>query len=210
MMKAQEQQILFKGPMIRAILEGRKTQTRRIVNPQPPAGCYYAINGNHDKACCLFEDNSMPGGLRCVPPTPTSSDHLLPCPYGRPGDRLWVRETWRTGKQLDHLSPSAIQHQAAEAGYTCNNGSIPAPIWYTADDEYRAFSHDRFGGPGKTRVSTHMPRWASRITLALHMTNQLSDNREITILTVLAQAEALSREWAEGSELHTGTESSQP
>lgn len=55
-----EKPIIFSGPMVRAILEGRKTQTRRVVKPQP-------IDGN---------------------PCQRS------CPYGQPGDRLWVRETW--------------------------------------------------------------------------------------------------------------------
>ena len=59
-----ERPILFSGPMVRAILDGRKTQTRRPVKPQP----FVAT---------------------------TSMFDISKCPLGQPGDRLWVRETWR-------------------------------------------------------------------------------------------------------------------
>jgi len=64
-----ERPILFSGPMVRAILDGRKTQTRRILKPQP---------------ICTANDN---WDIR--------SEGVWKCPYGQPGDRLWVRETWR-------------------------------------------------------------------------------------------------------------------
>jgi len=64
-----ERPILFSGPMVRAILEGRKTQTRRIVKPQPL----------RDRGVMAFNDGEHP---------------QMRCPYGKPGDRLWVRETW--------------------------------------------------------------------------------------------------------------------
>jgi hypothetical protein len=74
--------ILFSGAMVRAILDGRKTQTRRIVKPQPE----YA---QRDGRLLRLEE---------INPDlwPTATARLLPsCPYGAPGDRLWVRETWR-------------------------------------------------------------------------------------------------------------------
>lgn len=80
-----EHPILFSGPMIRAILEDRKTQTRRIVKPQPDAQ--------------LFSINSGPEWTypdRLDPDEP-DWDRVRLCPYGKPGDRLWVRETWRNG-----------------------------------------------------------------------------------------------------------------
>lgn len=70
-----ERPILFSGPMVRAILDGRKTQTRRPYNP---------------KAGFPREDGEV---------TPTTADAWTdygPCPIGQPGDRLWVRETWTT------------------------------------------------------------------------------------------------------------------
>lgn len=68
-----ERPILFSGPMVRAILDGRKTQTRRPYNP---------------KAGFPREDGEV---------TPTTADAWTdygPCPLGQPGDQLWVRETW--------------------------------------------------------------------------------------------------------------------
>ena len=85
------------------------------------------------------------------------------CRYGAPGDRLWVKETWRAGADLDPHSPSKIDAMAKEAGYERAFG----PVRYDADGADRCSSMLRdFGGTwGKTRVSIHMPRWASRITL---------------------------------------------
>ena len=69
-----ERPILFSAPMVRAILAGTKTQTRRVVKPQPthfnPAGVPRRVNPD--------------GGASAV----------IACPYGQPGDRLWVREAW--------------------------------------------------------------------------------------------------------------------
>jgi len=72
-----EKPILFSGPMVKAILEGRKTQTRRVINPQPTfvAKC--------DTTRAEFWAQTGP------------INHRIKCPYGRPSDHLWVRETWR-------------------------------------------------------------------------------------------------------------------
>lgn len=142
-----ERPILFSSPMVRAILEGRKTQTRRAVKPQPPFGCAYTINGAGSDALCYAlanEARGPKGETIWVPPTPTSQDHRLPCPYGRPGDRLWVRETWRYfgGQEYEYQ-----QHR-------------PSVV-------YRA-THESLEGAGSGwRPSIHMPRWASRITLEI-------------------------------------------
>jgi len=81
--KMKERPILFKGEMVRAILEGRKTQTRRIVKPQP----YLDDRGN------LIYDKWNFGQTAFGKP---NFDNLakMKCPYGQVGDRLWVRETW--------------------------------------------------------------------------------------------------------------------
>jgi len=76
-MIVKERPILFSGPMVRAILAGRKTQTRRVVKPQHiPAGVRTLRWENQDAA---------------------ELQHSARCPYGVPGDRLWVRETWQPG-----------------------------------------------------------------------------------------------------------------
>ncbi len=79
-----EKPILFSGPMVKAILEGRKTQTRRVVKPQPPEGYRQwgrCINGN-----VAFTDHPLQGEKGNV--------INIKGPYGDEGDHLWVRETW--------------------------------------------------------------------------------------------------------------------
>lgn len=139
-----EKPILFSGPMVRAILDGAKTQTRRLVKRQVGEVIdgvawypdYYEVNGD-------------PG-----------SEHQIPSPVSV-GDTLWVKETWRTISALDHLSPATIGERALEAGYP----KPWAPLMYDADGSTNGEWALSRGAPGKTRVSIHMPRWASRLTL---------------------------------------------
>lgn len=96
-----EKPILFNGPMVRAILEGRKTQTRRIVNLgwATPEG-RYKYGGGEDGIYCL---EHLENGERIPCPKP---------PY-LPGDRLWVRETWAAPHKFDHLPPRLIPPDAS-------------------------------------------------------------------------------------------------
>lgn len=110
-----ERPILFSGPMVRAILEGRKTQTRRIV-----------------KGTAL--EWLAPGMF--TPEFVADPGNRL-CPYGQPGDRLWVRETW---SNLNADFPAVDPHFV-----------------------YRADENDH--GPVTWKPSIHMPRAASRLLL---------------------------------------------
>lgn len=83
-----ERPILFSGPMVRAIMEGRKTQTRRIVRVNPRDGAFYLLDG--------WPHRSMDGHDNRIP----GVEEPYRCPYGQIGDRLWVRETW-AGDQGD-------------------------------------------------------------------------------------------------------------
>jgi hypothetical protein len=81
-----ERPILFSGPMVRAILGGRKTQTRRIINPQPSHGvsrCLYAKTG--------WAETDKDGACLCNKPVRSY--------WG--GERLWVRETWQRVYEVD-------------------------------------------------------------------------------------------------------------
>lgn len=126
-------QILFSDLMVRALLRGDKTCTRRLVK-LPRGYSWLNINDGFilDKNRDVVHINN------------------LKCPYGKKGDTLWVRETWRTDKSLDAKAP-------------CDFSSWP--VCYAADGA--VVGHGSFhGNPnGKTRVSIHMPRWASRIDL---------------------------------------------
>jgi hypothetical protein len=131
-----ERGILFSAPMVKALLAGTKTVTRRLFKLAPGFKEEYIRFGAHE--------------LR--------AEHE--CAYGEAGDRLWVRETWRTLKSLDAKSPQAMAKACLEAGW-----ERPwAPIQYEADGARHAWD-DEAADAGKTRVSIHMPRWASRITL---------------------------------------------
>ncbi len=79
--------ILFSAPMIRALLAGAKTQTRRVVKPQP---------GDLDRPFQLDDGSWHVCASRGGHMSP------LPCPYGRPGDLLWVRETWAMRDKIEH------------------------------------------------------------------------------------------------------------
>ena len=159
MNQVKERPILFSGEMVRAILDGRKTQTRRVCKPQP----YMVLTAEQWQNRAL---SGVDGYMR--PMGSWIEEELLnKCQYGQPGDRLYVRETWRTGKRLDHLSPSGIELQARDAGW--EQGPF-GPLWYPSDDSYRQWGDDdenNFGGPGRIRSSIHMPRWASRILLEI-------------------------------------------
>lgn len=135
-----ERPILFSAPMVRAILSGSKSQTRRVVKPQPERRNIEQI-GN----MLGFKKRQGDGFWLW----PNARERILAeCPYGAPGDQLWVRETWQAidGNELalrimtePHPSRGWIEYAA-----TVPEGHEPPPRW---------------------RPSIHMPRWASRITL---------------------------------------------
>ena len=134
-----ERPILFSGEMVRAILDGRKTQTRRVINPQPIAdGLYY-------------EYKDIPW-LKTGDPFPFIG-HL--CPYGTTNDLLWVRETWRA-VELDNGN-DGILYKADNHFESIKNSQAAADLWC---DAYADRKHGN-----KWRPSIFMPRWASRILL---------------------------------------------
>lgn len=135
-----ERPILFNGPMVRAILDGRKTQTRRVVKPQPDTI-------RHGKPFTV-------GGL------PTSP---IVCPHGQPGDRLWVRETFGAGARPCPIEGcvEGLEYRADEA---CIDEIEDLPLYQPEiPDDVECL--DRW--MGKWTPSIHMPRWASRITLEI-------------------------------------------
>lgn len=141
-----ERPILFNGPMVRAILDGSKTQTRRIVKVSH--GTPTKFLGHDDTGALLF-------------------DSKYRCPFGETGDRLWVREAWRSTSDLDAHSGARMAELCLDAGYR----SPWAPIQYEADTTRRNWEHtttpphDREPAAGRYRHARFMPRWASRITL---------------------------------------------
>lgn len=149
-----ERPILFSSAMIRALLDGRKTQTRRLMVPQPPDG-WFGESPDEVREASEF-------GPGCGTPRWL----IVRCPYGAPGDRLWVRETWNTfdpGK--DCPVPIAPERWGKRAPWTGCEGDrkIEWTAVYRADGE---LEHPT-DGPARWKPSIFMPRWASRITLEI-------------------------------------------
>lgn len=174
-----ERPILFSGPMVQAILGGRKTQTRRVVKTREPLSFLGGRGEEADpgKWGWFFDGPDHHGHMVLARGLNERHDHgcnSIPCPYGQAGDRLWVRETWRTAFSLDDLSPTEIASKAAAAGW-----AMPwCPIEYEADTHRVNWDAKMWGSSGKTRVSIHMPRWASR--LALEVTEVKVDRGSVT------------------------------
>jgi hypothetical protein len=124
-----ERPIIFNAEMVKAILEGRKTQTRRVIKPQPiieTTGFHEGLKGYQTPFREFFA-----GGKKIVLRTGDSQK----CPYGVPGDKLWVRETWGTWDE---------------------KGEYPL---------YKATPDDRVPCYGKWKSPIYMPKKYSRLTL---------------------------------------------
>lgn len=134
--------------MVRAILDGSKTQTRRIVKPQPMGSpVRYTDYGSG----WMPESNSGKVGIFGVGP--------IPCPYGQPGDQLWVRETWRCGWS-EAMSEPFLQYQA--------DGEIVMPETSARHNDMAKYLPDGTESTKPSfRPSIHLPRWGSRITLEI-------------------------------------------
>ena len=144
--------IIFSAPMVRALLERRKTQTRRLLNPQPTSECagfqrvfvappYFEALDHAGKPCYPFPD-----GAGCVSPYPKIRFAV--------GDRLYVREHWKVDLEFEPFAPSELRELPFFDGDICYLATAPAeslrdPVW------------------GRHRQGMHMPRWASRLTLTV-------------------------------------------
>ena len=151
-----ERPILFSGPMVRAILNGRKTQTRRVAKPQPETNPSVAkiFFGKHPFSPSCFRGtpaSGLVGGSErmawvaedwCGNAIGVEEEGWLKCTYGQPGDRLWVRESFRI-------------RGGDEYAYQKHQGSVV----------YREGCELIDDGPWNPSI--HMPRWASRITLEI-------------------------------------------
>jgi hypothetical protein len=145
-----ERGMLMSGPMVRAILAGTKTQTRRVVKNLP---------GNVEDFLKPYrimagDGHSGFGGYVFSEEYPDEGSEHFPCPYGQPGDRIYVRETWQ---------PVWAEAERPPTGDGPGNGWA---IKYPATDgivEYHDNDTDEI--TQRCRPSIHMPRWASRIDL---------------------------------------------
>jgi hypothetical protein len=153
--------ILFSGSMVRAILSGAKTQTRRVLDPQPRL--ITSSNGTpiwHLELRNGFvnsnDEKTWPESMVRHHVDQDGNVYPAVCPFGAPGDRLWVRETW--GVIGDIRAGSDGEHFAAHVEYAADLAKRTIDVHM---DHWRTSYEMR----GKWRPSIHMPRWASRLTL---------------------------------------------
>lgn len=140
-----EHGILFSAPMVRAILAGQKSQTRRLLQAQS-AECadVWADNGDGTWSSGWRGDGGNLATLETVR-----------APHGPVGRRLWVRETWRT-EELQS-GQDGVRFAADDVFAPIDNTEGAAEDWVIA--------HNNGARAAKWKPSIHMPRWASRITL---------------------------------------------
>lgn len=150
--------ILFSGPMVRALLNGSKTQTRRTrgldeVNESPDDWKLLSFQQSllHNGQWAGFFNSRV-----------DATGLIVTCPYGGPGERLWSRETWAENESA--LGVPVIQYRAG--GYVIH-GATGERRFGTWKDEIYPGDAGEVGEPDKWRPSIHMPRWASRITLEI-------------------------------------------
>jgi len=145
-----ERPILFSAPLVRAILAGGKTVTRRPVKPSnSTCGSERWPNLNFDDAQVRRWGDVAPNAQHLSvayggpDPDWAETRHRVHCRI-EPGDQLWVRETWCVKASVNELAPSDIRHPYPIVRYAATHCVHQAARW---------------------RPSIHMPRWASRITL---------------------------------------------
>lgn len=151
-----ERPIIFSTPMVQAILQGRKTMTRRVIksktglfqvskaNYEPDAAHFY-----HDRSVSMLDENERDVGT-------------LFCPYGNPGDRLWVRETWNYGDPNDLVPGEITGDKCGFIGQI--DGREVEWVWV-----YKASCPEVHPIKGELnwKPSIYMPRSASRILLEI-------------------------------------------
>lgn len=158
-----ERGIIFNSEMVRAILDGRKTQTRRIINPQPELtqksgfkwkGVLFGAGSDDRETNRNFAHKN--------------------CPLGKIGDRLWVRETFallgnEDGVCVDWNDQIVYKSEEAARIYkaSCEQKDGDYGLWSIPNDADWKPHTDNHKYDGTWRPSIHMPRWASRITLEI-------------------------------------------
>lgn len=190
-----ERPILFSGEMVRAILNGTKTQTRRVISlrhgleffggrgdeDDPTQWGYFFDGPEHHGYCVIARGFNQRFNNGLV---------SMACPFGEVGDRLWVRETWQL---LEHMGYT-FDDDAVVWRATAPNNEVDLPNFNSNTLEVRRLEVLRW------RPSMHMPRWASRITLEITnvRVERLNDISEDD-----ARAEGVGREFAHDDREHT-------
>ncbi|MGY1597934.1 hypothetical protein [Klebsiella pneumoniae] len=167
-----ERGMIFNSEMVRAILDGRKTQTRRIMKVQPESnqlGLLLITDSTKHSDIGKYhwaESNATGNHVR---------SKLFSSPFGAVGERIWVRETWATlGNEdgcyvdwEDNLCKEDERSAARIYRASCEQRPGDYGLWSIPDDAYWKPHTKEHKFEGAWRPSIHMPRWASRILLEI-------------------------------------------
>lgn len=167
-----ERGMIFNSEMVRAILDGRKTQTRRIMKVQPESnqlGLLLITDSTKHSDIGKYhwaESNATGNHVR---------SKLFSSPFGAVGERIWVRETWATlGNEdgcyvdwEDNLCKGDERSAAWIYRASCEQRPGDYGLWSIPDDAYWKPHTKEHKFEGAWRPSIHMPRWASRILLEI-------------------------------------------
>lgn len=136
-----ERGMIFNAEMVRAILDGRKTQTRRPIKWKQTR--FTEIAERDDGSLWPWAEDCERGG-----------DIWFACPYGEIGDRIWVRETFRVHGRATDVA-TLVYRASVRNSWTEQTHRVPVAVC------------NKPVTPEKWTPSIHMPRWASRITLEI-------------------------------------------
>ncbi|UGA37886.1 hypothetical protein JOS77_28775 [Chromobacterium haemolyticum] len=166
-----ERPMLYTGAMVRAILADAKTMTRRVMKVQPSEGSTVTVE-RYEPAIVSRSGELVPGPE--VFGAHWGDEFGLVCPYGQPGDRLWVRETWgvishswdRHGNRVK-WTPNRPATAISEMPF--GNGYYSGHVIYAADGPNEWSDDDDGGGEPRSlwHPSIHMPRAACRLVLEI-------------------------------------------
>jgi hypothetical protein len=157
-----ERGMIFNGEMVRAILDGRKTQTRRPIKWRQTRATEIAEREDGSKWPWSEDAENV-------------CDYWHPCPFGAVGDRIWVRETWailgnEDGCCIDWEEKICKADERSAARIyraSCEQRPRNYGLWSIPDDaDWKPHTKD-YQYEGAWRPSIHMPRWASRILLEI-------------------------------------------
>jgi hypothetical protein len=156
--------ILYNAAMVRAILEDRKTKTRRIINPQFTTvwGGGNSVRNDDKDYVSIHVNITMPDG----------NWKWIRCPYGKPGDQLWARETFVLERWDSEIGAPPFVSDRPTQYHPGDGSEFDSEYWlrphYRATDPAPDLSYGEEDDPKcKWTPSIFMPRWASRIELEI-------------------------------------------
>ncbi len=136
-----ERGMIFNGEMVRAILDGRKTQTRRLIKWKQTR--FTEIGEREDGSKWPWSEDAE-----------HACDFWHPCPFGAVGDRIWVREAFRVHSRATDVA-TLVYKSSERNSWTEQTHRVPVAVC------------NKPATPEKWTPSLHMPRWASRILLEI-------------------------------------------